>query len=154
MTGTGSSANTGNVASRDEKDMTAEELSPAAGQEPARSLPERRSCERYPVEWAVDCVAKDTFLYAAITNISQLGIFVASREPFEEGTDLSLKFQTSEDEEPFVLPGRVQWVNRHRPLAPCRNPGMGVQFLDLGPEDRERLVELVHTIAYVRDLSN
>lgn len=104
--------------------------------------------------WAVDCVARDTLLYAAITNISELGIFVASREPFEEGTAIFLRFQSQEGEETFVLPGHVQWVNRDRALAPCRNPGMGIQFVDPTPEDREGLVKLVRTIAYVRDLSN
>lgn len=148
-----SSASTGDVANEDDDEATRAGAEPETDASSESVLPERRSFDRYAVEWAVDCVARDTFLYAAITNISELGIFVASREPFEEGTAISLRFQSEEDEE-FVLPGRVQWVNRDRALAPCRNPGMGVQFVDLKPEDRERLVELVHTIAYVRDLSN
>jgi hypothetical protein len=31
---------------------------------------------------------------------------------------------------------------------------MGVQFIDLGMDMRERIVEIVHTIAYVNDYSN
>jgi len=114
----------------------------------------RRSAERFDIEWSVDCVTDDTFLYAAITNISELGIFVACDQPFEVGTMVSLRFAPQGGAEPFALPGRVQWVNLHKPLAPCRNPGMGIQFVDLGPDDRERIVEAIHTIAYVRDLSN
>ncbi len=113
----------------------------------------RRSHERFPIEWAVDCVADDTFLYAAITNISELGIFVACDTPFEVGTLVSLRF-APRGCAAFVLPGRVQWVNQDRPFAPCRNRGMGIQFVELGGEDRERIVEAIHTIAYVRDLSN
>lgn len=113
----------------------------------------RRSAERFEIEWSVDCVADETFLYAAITNISELGIFVACSNPFEVGTQVSLRFAPPRVE-PFALPGRVQWVNVSRPLAPCRNPGMGIQFVELSDEDRERLVEVIHTIAYVRDLSN
>ena len=30
------------------------------------------------------------------------------------------------------------------------NPGMGVRFVDLKPEQRERLVATIHTIAYLR----
>ena len=45
------------------------------------SVADRRTVDRYPVEWAVDCVASDTFLYASITNISELGIFVRTTEP-------------------------------------------------------------------------
>jgi type IV pilus assembly protein PilZ len=100
----------------------------------------------------VDCVTDDTFLYAAITNISEMGIFVRCNEPFLVGTLVSLRFAPNDGHDPFVLPGRVQWVNPYRPE--CRNPGMGVRFLELTGEDRERLVEVIHTIAYVRDPSN
>src|SRR5690606_26570035 len=79
---------------------------------PSDPAPERRFSGRYEVEWAVDCVASDTFLYAAITNISEMGIFVACASPFEVGTQLKLRFQPNPEEEPIILPGRVQWVNR------------------------------------------
>ena len=42
---------------------------------------ERRSAERIDVTWSVDCETDDTFLYASIANISELGIFVMTREP-------------------------------------------------------------------------
>jgi len=78
---------------------------------------ERRSHDRFDVEWAVDCVGDDTFLYASIANISAMGIFVKTTDPANP------------------------------------NPGMGVRFVNLQPEQRERLVEVVRTIAYVRDPS-
>lgn len=114
----------------------------------------RRSAERFAIEWSVDCVTDDTFLYAAITNISELGIFVACDKPFEVGTLVTLNFAPSDGAQPFRIPGRVQWINQARPLHPCKNPGMGIQFVDLNLDDRERIVEAIHTIAYVRDLSN
>jgi type IV pilus assembly protein PilZ len=113
---------------------------------------ERRSSQRFAVEWAVDCVGEETFLYAEITNVSQLGIFVACQRPFEVGTALTLKF--SPDGQTFSLPGRVQWVNRSHGFASSKHPGMGICFSDLSPEDRERLVEIIHTIAYLRSCSN
>ena len=33
------------------------------------------------------------------------------------------------------------------------NPGMGVRFVDLTLDERERLVEVIRTIAYVREPS-
>ena len=51
------------------------------------------------------------------------------------------------------LAGQVQWVNPVKALGENLNHGMGIHFLDLSPDDRERLVEAVHTIAYVRDLA-
>jgi len=120
---------------------------------PAAPESERRASERYTVEWAVDCVAEETFLYAEITNISQMGIFVACKQPLKVGTLFTLRFE-SEAGSSFSLPGRVQWVNKSSSVVEGRNPGMGIVFVDLSPEDRERIVEIVHTIAYVRGISN
>jgi type IV pilus assembly protein PilZ len=54
----------------------------------------------------------------------------------------------------LVLRGSVQWVNRVRPTGDNPNPGMGIRFLDLAPDDRERLVEAVRAIAYLREDAN
>jgi type IV pilus assembly protein PilZ len=102
----------------------------------------------------VDCETEDTFLYASIRNISAMGIFVLTREPLEIGTRLQLRFAPPGVTEPFTVSGVVQWINPVRPLSENLNPGMGVLFVDLTPEAREKLVEAVHTIAYVHDSSN
>ncbi len=111
---------------------------------------ERRSHDRFDVEWAVDCIADDTFLYASITNISAMGIFVKTTDPVLVGTRLVLAFEPP-GYEPFKLEGEVAWINPVRPDGDNPNPGMGVRFVNLRPDDRERLVEVIRTIAYVRD---
>ena len=109
---------------------------------------DRRSRERFDVVWSVDCVTEETFLYATITNISEMGIFVQTVEPLPVGTRLLLRFSP---EDPalgaFELEGHVQWINPARPS--CPNPGMGVRFERLTLDDRERLVEVIRTIAYL-----
>jgi type IV pilus assembly protein PilZ len=117
-------------------------------------LSERRSAERIDVILAVDCETDDTFLYANITNISELGIFVRTNEPLEIGTRLTLKFQPPGAREPFVLSGQVQWVNQVRVLSDNPNPGMGIRFIDLTRELRQRIIDAVRTIAYVHGASN
>lgn len=121
---------------------TASEITPGS---------ERRGAERIPVEWKVDCATPETFLYAAIRNISEMGIFVMTREPLEVGTQLTLRFAPPGCAEPFELLGVVQWINPVHALRESPNPGMGIRFIDLGLDARERLVDAVHTIAYVRD---
>jgi type IV pilus assembly protein PilZ len=111
---------------------------------------ERRSHDRFDVEWAVDCIADDTFLYAAITNISAMGIFVKTTDPLTLGTRLMLTFEPP-GYEPFKLEAEVAWINPVRANGDNPNPGMGVRFINLRPEDRERLVEVIRTIAYVRE---
>ncbi len=114
---------------------------------------ERRSHDRIEVEWAVDCASSDTFLFASISNISELGIFVRTTTPLAVGTRLTLRFEAP-GSGVFALFGQVAWVNPVRALGENPNPGMGVRFLELDLENRQRLVALVHTIAYVRDHSS
>ena len=115
---------------------------------------ECRSFERIDVEWSVDCETEETFLYASITNISEMGIFVATHEPLEVGTRLTLRFAMPGEESPYILLGQVAWVNPIRMLSDNPNPGMGIRFVDLSPESRERIINSVRTIAYVRDNTN
>lgn len=107
------------------------------------------------MSWDVDCVAEDTFLYASITNISAMGIFIRTNEPLPVGTPMDLAFAPPKDSdsarEPFRLHGVVAWVNPLRPNGDNPNPGMGVRFTELSSEARERLVDVIHAITYVRE---
>jgi type IV pilus assembly protein PilZ len=115
------------------------------------SLADRRIHDRFDVAWAVDCVAADTFLYASITNISEMGIFVRTSDPLKIGTKLRLTFAPPGGES-FELEGCVAWVNRVKPDGENINPGMGIRFINLQLDERERLVEVIRTIAYLREL--
>jgi len=116
----------------------------------AMSADDRRSFDRHEVIWSVDCVAEDTFLFASITNISEMGIFVKTLDPLGVGTRLLMQFSPP-GYEPFKLRGVVAWVNLLRSGGDNPNPGMGVRFIDLALPDRERLVQVIRTIAYLRN---
>lgn len=118
---------------------------------PESGARDRRSADRVDVMWSVDCETDDTFLYAAITNISAMGIFVHTAEPLAVGTLMTLRFAPPRAGEPFVLQGVVQWVNPLRLDDDNLNPGMGIRFTKLTLADRERLVESIRTIAYLRE---
>jgi uncharacterized protein (TIGR02266 family) len=96
----------------------------------------RRSHDRYDVEWAVDCITDETFLYASIANISAMGIFVKTVDPLTLGTQLVLSFAPP-GYAPFKLEGEVAWINPVRSDGDNPNPGMGVRFVNLGSR-RER----------------
>jgi type IV pilus assembly protein PilZ len=127
---------------KDEATATAEVLDDAGA--------ERRNFDRFDVEWAVDCVAADTFLFASITNVSAMGIFVRTTEPLALGTRLLLNFSPP-GAESFKMEGTVAWINPLRADGDNPNPGMGIRFINLKPQERERLVEVIRTIAYLRD---
>lgn len=110
----------------------------------------RRTHDRFDVTWSVDCETEETFLYASIANISQMGIFVKTTEPLVRGTELWLSFSPP-GHEPFKLRGVVAWINPVRDNGDNPNPGMGVRFMDLTLEERERLVRIIRAIAYLND---
>ena len=121
-----------------------------SGDPPSDRGADRRAAERVPATWAVDCETPDTFLYASIANISELGIFVRTTDPLAVGTLVTLRFAPP-NTEPFNLQGIVQWINFLKPNHDNPNPGMGVRFVDLSALDRERLIDVIKTIAYLRE---
>ena len=135
----------------DEKGRSGDGKRAATPSIPPPGVKERRSYERIPVdEWSVDYASGDTFLYSYIANISAMGIFILSKEPLPMGTHVKLRFQPPGGDA-FALEGEVAWVNPFREGGENLNPGMGLRFVNLTPEERERLVELVKTIAYLPD---
>ncbi len=116
------------------------------------SLVERRVHQRILVNIEVDYKADDTFLFAYITDISAMGIFIRTVSPEPPGTHLILCFTPPGGEAPLELEGEVIWINplREGDLE-ARNPGMGIQFVDLDGDGRDRILQLVRTFAYLDD---
>ena len=114
---------------------------------------DRRKFERFETSISVDYASGDTFLFSYIQNISEMGIFIRSDEPFPVGTTLHMRF-TPDGQEPIEVSGEVTWVNPYRPFGDNLNPGMGVSFTGLSSELRERIVALVRTVAYLRPQSD
>jgi type IV pilus assembly protein PilZ len=112
---------------------------------------DRREHERVLVSFEVDYRCDDTFLFAYITDLSALGVFVQTATPHPPGTQLNLRFQPPGGPQ-IDVEGRVIWVNRPRPGSPeGSNPGMGVQFVDLTAQQREQILGLIRTFAYLSD---
>jgi type IV pilus assembly protein PilZ len=119
----------------------------------ARRGADRRIHERVLVDIEVDYKADDTFLFAYITDISAMGIFVRTNNPEPEGTRLNLCFRAPPDlgGQLVELEGEVIWINPFRPDEPQRQPGMGIQFCELTPQQREVVMRMVRTFAYLDD---
>jgi uncharacterized protein (TIGR02266 family) len=115
---------------------------------------DRRLHERVLVDIEVDYRADETFLFAYITDISEMGIFVQTNNPEPKGTRLNLCFRMPSElgGQAMELEGEVIWVNPPRPGdSDGRNPGMGIKFLDLTPQQRDELMRIVRTFAYLDD---
>ena len=119
----------------------------------ARSGADRRIHERVLVDIEVDYKADETFLFAYITDISAMGIFVRTNNPEPEGTRLNLTFRAPQELGGHIVEveGEVIWINPFRPNEPTRQPGMGIQFVDLTPQQRDEVMRMVRTFAYLDD---
>lgn len=133
------------------KDRRESDRTDGAGLGDRRSGRDRRIHERILVDWAVDYRAMDTFLFAYISDISAMGIFIRTQSPEPPGTRLNLSFSPPGGPR-MDLEGEVIWVNPPRDdRDSSRQPGMGLQFVDLDDAQREQLVRLVRTFAYLPD---
>lgn len=115
-----------------------------------RAPRDRRVHERVMVHLEVDYRCDDTFLFAYITDVSEMGIFVRTSLPHPPGTRLNLHFAPPGNAA-MDVEGEVVWINPHRPGQSDNNPGMGIQFVDLTPQQRDQVMGLVRTFAYLSD---
>ncbi len=111
---------------------------------------DRRAATRVLVDLEVDYAQEDNYLFAYITDISETGIFVRTTSPEQPGTRLNLRFRPDNARAQIEIEGEVIWVNPYRPGAPDNlHPGMGIRFVELGDDLRDRLLELVRRFAYL-----
>jgi type IV pilus assembly protein PilZ len=111
---------------------------------------DRRQAPRVFVDLEVDYASEDNYLFAYITDISETGIFVRTTSPEQPGTLLNLRFRPDNAGPQIEVEGQVIWVNPFRPGAPDNlHPGMGIRFVALDDELRDRLLELVRRFAYL-----
>jgi uncharacterized protein (TIGR02266 family) len=110
---------------------------------------ERRRAPRVLVDLEVDYASEENYLFAYITDISATGIFVRTTTPEAPGTHLNLRF-SSEHSGHLEVEGEVIWVNPYRPGIPDNlHPGMGIRFVSIDNELRDRLFELIRRFAYL-----
>ena len=111
---------------------------------------ERRRAPRMLIDLEVDYASEENYLFAYITDISATGIFVRTTTPEDPGTHLNLRFRPDDENDPFEVEGEVIWINPYRPGTPDNlHPGMGIRFVGLDDELRERLLDLIRRFAYL-----
>jgi len=84
------------------------------------------------------------------TKISETGIFVRTTTPEAPGTRLNMRFRPDDASPQLEVEGEVIWVNPYRPGSVDNlHPGMGIRFVALDDDLRDRLLELVRRFAYL-----
>ena len=75
---------------------------------------------------------------AHTADISEHGVFIDTRSPLAPGTVIALSIHLSDDpsDAPVMGTGTVIWTD---PMM-----GMGIDFLEVSPEDRDRIKNFIH----------
>lgn len=103
---------------------------------------ERRQLPRVPARVLVEYDTVEDFLIDYTSNISIGGLFIQTREPFPVGTRFRLRFRIPGRSRPVEVDGEVCWVQGPLESGPLQ-PGMGVRFAGLAPEDKAEVEEML-----------
>lgn len=106
-----------------------------------KSNPPRRA-DRLQHEVLVAYRTVSGFITDWAVNISKGGLFINTRNPHPVGTTVKLIISLPNEALPFDLTGRVTRVNEFDNPS-NQVPGMGVEFLDVDDEKKDRIERFV-----------
>ena len=105
-------------------------------------MPDRRANVRAVVRLEVESLDLQRVPLYVTANLSRGGMFLITRNPLPERTEMRLRFTLPGDPDPIQALARVMWV-REESAAGGPPPGMGVRFLKCPAGDQERIIALV-----------
>ncbi len=111
-----------------------------------RALTDRRAGHRHAVRVDVNYRHDETYLFSRTRDVSELGIFLVSKEVLPRGTRIDLEFRPPGVGDSIKLEGEVVWLE---PGGFDKEPGMGVRFINPSKEIREQMRTLIRTVAYL-----
>lgn len=96
---------------------------------------ERRRHRRLALIREIEYEGKRGKVQRRLADISAGGMFIDTPEPLRPGSKITVRVRLPDSEEPVVATAEVKYTQD--------GVGMGVEFLDLKPEDREKIEKLV-----------
>jgi uncharacterized protein (TIGR02266 family) len=95
------------------------------------SVPDQRGRERHGVRVKVAWVHETELFKAVSSDISSGGLFIATSQILERGTEFKLAFKLPTCDEPLRAIGRVAWIRADDGESPEEPRGFGVEFLTI-----------------------
>jgi uncharacterized protein (TIGR02266 family) len=102
--------------------------------------PPRRSEERVRAKIKLSFNKVHDFFRAYIGNLASGGLFIKTTKGLPVGTILDLEFNLPKTKKIIHTTGRVAWARSQDKSTEKTPPGMGVEFIDMNPEDK-KLIE-------------
>jgi uncharacterized protein (TIGR02266 family) len=102
---------------------------------------ERRRAPRADLVLRVDYDGKASADY--LTDLGEGGLFICTARPFEVGQTIDFAISFPGLLEPVTVQGVVRWKSAPTPADPDAPQGVGVQFVEQGPAEREAIARLL-----------
>jgi len=77
------------------------------------------------------------FFKAYIANVGEGGLFIHTTKNLPVGSLLDLEFSLPDTNQSITTKGKVVWARPQDMSTEKMPPGMGIQFIDMNPNDRE-----------------
>ncbi len=110
-------------------------------------MKERRKKSRMPIIIQINYHTVDSFFRDFADDLSAEGMFIATQEPLEPGTKLSLEFLLPGCNYPIRVKAEVTWNRKVYDMG--RSRGMGVKFENLSPDAKDKINTIVRQLRSV-----
>ena len=112
---------------------------------------EQRKYDRVPKEIRIAYTTPKTLEKHYLSNISQGGIFISTETPLQKREKVNLKILLPDGGKELEVFGEVAWSRREEKVTSTgKYPrGMGIKFLNLAHEDKDRIIGVLrHSAAH------
>ena len=101
----------------------------------------QRRHDRVPKKFRISYSSAKAFTKSYLLNIGKGGVFIKTTKPLKKGEKTVLKMVLPDGGKELEVTGEVIWSSekKHRTSLGEHPPGMGVRFVDLSAEDKERI---------------
>lgn len=104
---------------------------------------ERRRFRRTDLLVRIEYSTVDEIFSEFTRDINEGGLFIETEKPRPAGTEVTMRFNLPGSGESVQTVGRVMWVRSAAPDAPA---GMGIEFDDLTPDERQRINSMIRSL--------
>ncbi len=100
----------------------------------------KRNFKRHQKKLKSEVHSEEGMTFSTSVNISDGGIFIATTEPLEEGTEVTLSVQTPEGES-VDIKGVVKWKKNEE--STDSKSGMGIEFKEISNNEKSRINDVL-----------
>ncbi len=111
----------------------------------SREKEKRQQKDRIPKKFKISFPSPDTFKEQYLANVGTGGIFIQTRKPLNRGARFDLRIYLPDGQNPVDVYCEVVWAHNLARVVGTKSypPGMGIKFLDLSVEGRERIDDIL-----------